>query len=549
VSASPRLLIAAFAASALSAVALTGLTLDAHIDARSHASYDRALRRVVELDAQLNEQVAESYMGFVTHYDDLVRTWSHLSATADRLASVPGHLVDEQRTEQLDAVAAYRGELDEKERLLESFKTEQAILRNALRALPYSVEQLEEGLLVESRAAAARLPTLINPTLLHAVAPTPEREVSARCGLALLSGETPPGCGGVPLESAQLPAELQEMILAVRRQGEVVLERQAELEALVQSLMTLPTASLASQAADRYDLAYTEATRRADNLTRLLEVFIGLTFLLGAGLVIARTRADARALRELTERLQEAMGRLQQEREREMELVRLRSRFVSMTSHEFRTPLSVILSSINLLIRYSDRWDDARRGKHLSRIQSAGETMSKMMEQVLLIGRADAEMMDLKPQQVDVGALTREVINAIQTTVSEERKLQLSDDAPAYPLVLDGELLRHALTNLLSNAFKYSPTDSTVHLHVGGDREHICFKVSDEGIGIPAADLPNLFEPFHRGSNTADIPGTGLGLAVVKRSIDRHGGSISVDSEPGRGSCFRVRVPVLKESA
>ncbi len=116
-------------------------------------------------------------------------------------------------------------------------------------------------------------------------------------------------------------------------------------------------------------------------------------------------------------------------------------------------------------------------------------------------------------------------------------------------MLLDESLLRHVLSNLLSNAFKYSPVTSTVRFSVTEQEDGVLFEISDEGIGIPEEELEQLFEAFHRCSNASAIPGTGLGLAVVKRSLDVHQGTIEVDSRVGRGTRFAVRVPELKEAA
>jgi len=223
------------------------------------------------------------------------------------------------------------------------------------------------------------------------------------------------------------------------------------------------------------------------------------------------------------------------------ELNDLRSRFVAMTSHEFRTPLATILSSAELLKFYGDRMDDTEKGEILQSIENSVQRMTRMLDRVLMIGKTEANMLEFTPRTLDLAELCHSLVD-------DARKQH--PDSPCHVQVdlehgvgageYDEKLLRHIFGNLLSNAIKYSPLGGTVRLRVGLRDGQTVFTVSDEGIGVPPEELPHLFESFHRASNVGDIPGTGLGLAIVKKSVELHGGHIGVDSRVGAGTTFTV---------
>jgi PAS domain S-box-containing protein len=232
--------------------------------------------------------------------------------------------------------------------------------------------------------------------------------------------------------------------------------------------------------------------------------------------------------------------------EKEKELGALKSRFVAMTSHEFRTPLAGILSSTELLRHYGDRLPADDKRELFEQIESAVARMTSMLDNILLIGRNDAAGQSFAPDAVDFGALCRELAEEVVRAypAAERPRLRLDIDGLPALLPLDPLLLRQILGNLLSNACKYSPQDAPVDCVVRCVGGQLLLEVVDQGIGIPAEDQQRLFETFHRASNVGAIPGTGLGLAIVKQSVELHGGRIEVDSAPGRGSRFRVSLPL-----
>ena len=230
--------------------------------------------------------------------------------------------------------------------------------------------------------------------------------------------------------------------------------------------------------------------------------------------------------------------------EQQKALNELRSRFVAMTSHEFRTPLAAIMSAEELLRHYGDRLPQPERLEVLDSIANGVQRMSRMMDRVLLLGRADAQMLEFEPRPVDLKALCRELVDEARAEHPEASCEVVCECAGgsgegAY----DEKLLRHIFGNLLSNAIKYSPEGGQVRFAVAPLGDHMVFTVSDQGIGIPPEEIAHLFESFHRASNVGRIQGTGLGLAIVKNAVDMHRGSITVASRLGQGTTFTVRLP------
>lgn len=247
-------------------------------------------------------------------------------------------------------------------------------------------------------------------------------------------------------------------------------------------------------------------------------------------------------LRDITER-KRAEEELRRALEKERELSELKTRFVSMASHEFRTPLTTIVSSTEILERYLDRLQPAQREKHFRHIQIASRHMAQLLDDVLLLGRAEAEQLPFKPALLNLPALAAEVLEQVQVSAPPGIVFDVALEGACEYRLLDEQLMRHILTNLLSNAVKYSLKGGTVRYSVICAAEEITIRVQDEGIGIPEKDQERLYEPFHRASNVDTVQGTGLGLAITKHAVDLHGGTIVCDSAVGAGTTFTVRIP------
>jgi PAS domain S-box-containing protein len=232
--------------------------------------------------------------------------------------------------------------------------------------------------------------------------------------------------------------------------------------------------------------------------------------------------------------------------EKEKEFGQLKSRFVSMASHEFRTPLTTIMTASDLLKRYSHRMTEEQKLQRLDKIQAEVNHMTQLLEDVLTFGKADAGKLEFNPAPLEVESFCREVIEEIQTLAGAEHTITFSSRSACSSAVMDKKLLRHILTNLLSNAIKYSPPGSTVQFDLFGENGTVVFRVKDQGIGIPPKDQARLFEPFHRAANVGNVSGTGLGLAIAKKAVDLHGGVITTESEVGVGTTFTIAIPSVQ---
>jgi PAS domain S-box-containing protein len=229
---------------------------------------------------------------------------------------------------------------------------------------------------------------------------------------------------------------------------------------------------------------------------------------------------------------------------KERELSELRANFVSLVSHEYRTPLTLIQSSAELLQHYYHIFSDEKKQAHLIRIQNAVNRMTQLLEDVLLIGTADAGKLKFEPGPVDLVTFCKEIVETLQFSALQAQIVTQVRICDCTKACMDEKLLGHIFTNLFSNAIKYSLPGGTIKFELICNQETAVFRIQDHGIGIPEQDLPQLFESFGRASNVGTIPGTGLGLAIVKKCVDLHGGKITVESELGVGTTFTVTLPL-----
>jgi PAS domain S-box-containing protein len=227
---------------------------------------------------------------------------------------------------------------------------------------------------------------------------------------------------------------------------------------------------------------------------------------------------------------------------REKELGQLRSNFVSMVSHEFRTPLGIIQSSAEILADYLEQLDSAERKEHLQSITKNTRRMAALMEEVLLIGRFEAGKMEFRPAPMNIGLFAQQVIDEVRSATDARCPIDLVLKSPINGSA-DERLLRVIFANLLTNAVKYSDTGVPVQFRMEANGSEVVCTIKDHGIGIPENDMEWLFHAFYRGGNVQDRPGTGLGLVIVKRCVDLHRGKISIKSQPGIGTTVSVTFP------
>ena len=225
----------------------------------------------------------------------------------------------------------------------------------------------------------------------------------------------------------------------------------------------------------------------------------------------------------------------------ERESVRQQRYFTQSVSHEFRTPLGIILSGADLLESYDQQITDERRREVLGEIKANTRHMNAMIEQVLLLGRIESSRLMCNPKPIHVADFCRDIVHRVNTATHGRCAIAVA--APEREAMLDAALLGSVLGNLLSNAVKYSAPGQSVALETREDGAAMVFVVRDEGIGIPAEDVPRVGELFHRSSNVGDAPGTGLGLTIAQRCTELMGGSLKIASEAGRGTTVTVNIP------
>ena len=228
----------------------------------------------------------------------------------------------------------------------------------------------------------------------------------------------------------------------------------------------------------------------------------------------------------------------------EKELNRLKSNFISMVTHEIRTPLALILGSSEILSRYLDRLAPEKRTEHLRTIDAAVQRMSELLEDVLLFSKAEAGRMEFNPVDLDLNSFCTQLVDELLSATNRRCPIALTVNVTDKARGDEG-LLRHIFSNLITNAVKYSPPGTPVKFSVARDGGDAILVVQDRGMGIPEVDRKRLFTPFYRGKNVATIQGTGLGLVIVKHCAERHGGTIEVESTENVGTTVSLRLPLF----
>ena len=229
--------------------------------------------------------------------------------------------------------------------------------------------------------------------------------------------------------------------------------------------------------------------------------------------------------------------------EKERELNELKSKFVSLVSHEFRTPLSTILSSASLINQYNEKNEKEKIGKHVSRIKSSINHLITILNDLLSLGKLEEGKIHAQMEKIELVHFLAEIKEELNATLKKAQQLRIECEPKAGIIVSDPKILRSILFNLISNASKYSNEGQPIYLRCDSAQDEITFSVTDEGMGIPEGDLKHIFERFFRAGNVTNIQGTGLGLNIVKRFVDLLGGSVHFDSVYGKGSTFTFSVP------
>lgn len=252
-----------------------------------------------------------------------------------------------------------------------------------------------------------------------------------------------------------------------------------------------------------------------------------------------------RALEAEIEERKKVEARLLAALEREQSVSVLKSRFVSMVSHEYRHPLTSILTATDLLLKYGDKLTDDQKHDYILRIQANVRDMTLLMEDVLSLSRLENGRGNFFPEPLDLDTFTLDLCQTVRQLHHPDHPFTLVTTGDPIRAMADPRLLRSIITNLMMNAFKFSVNRSPVTLTLSRKGDQIVLIVEDRGIGIPAADQPRLFESFMRGENATRIQGTGLGLTITRLSVELHGGDISFTSTEGVGTTFTVMLPFV----
>jgi signal transduction histidine kinase/CHASE3 domain sensor protein len=303
---------------------------------------------------------------------------------------------------------------------------------------------------------------------------------------------------------------------------EVFLRNQAAINAGLKAALGIPI--IANDEVVAVLVFYRFEARQKDQ--RLIELISASREL---GLFIQHKRAEEEVYKAL---------------EQERELNQLKYNLITMISHEYRTPLTTIQSSAELLTAYSHKWTEEKKLSHLRRIGTTTQHMTSLINNVLFISKAEAHRLEFNPLPLNLEQLCQEIVEQIQLEAKEKTTIIFQCYGNSSKVCLDEKLLREILSNLLSNSIKYSPKETLVRFDLECTGNTATFKIQDTGIGIPKVDQPRVFESFHRSSNVGIIPGTGLGLTIVKKCVDLHEGQIKVESEVNIGTTFTITLPL-----
>ncbi|OFY26014.1 MAG: hypothetical protein A2275_05900 [Bacteroidetes bacterium RIFOXYA12_FULL_35_11] len=261
--------------------------------------------------------------------------------------------------------------------------------------------------------------------------------------------------------------------------------------------------------------------------------------------VIMRTRE----LKETNYLLEVEITNKQNVIEKEKELNRVKSQFITVVSHEFRTPLAGISSSVQLLQKFGSKWDEIKRIEMYNRIHSSLRYANILIDGVSLIGKDDLGKIPINRVPINFQALCNQVISDVIAVNDFNVDIRVRFENIISDGFTDESLLRHILTNLISNGVKYSDRNPIDLLVEKKKEDFIKFSIKDNGIGIPEEDLKYIFTPFHRAGNVNDIKGSGLGLSITKRCVDLLKGEISIESELGKGTTVVFEIPIMERES
>lgn len=248
-------------------------------------------------------------------------------------------------------------------------------------------------------------------------------------------------------------------------------------------------------------------------------------------------------LKEALQKLEQSQQELSEALDKEKELNEIKGRFVSMASHEFRTPLTTVLSSASLLGKYTETTDQEKRNKHIHRIKSSVNNLNEILEDFLSLGKLEEGKIEVKKEVFALASLIEDTIDEMQSLLKEAQSFQINCTC-VNDVVTDKKMLKNILINLIGNAIKFSDAGKPITIAASTANGQLILMVSDQGIGISKDDQQHLFTSFFRAANSVNIQGTGLGLHIVKRYVDLLEGTILVESELNKGTSTTVSLPI-----
>jgi signal transduction histidine kinase len=343
-----------------------------------------------------------------------------------------------------------------------------------------------------------------------------------RSGLELISEAVQQGC--------------TNPLILLTGQGDPEIDKQATKAGAADYLIKGSFGAVQLERAIRYSLEHARHLKQIRQLNTDLE-----------RRVEQRTRDLAEALQKLEEsnrELQRAQKETAKALAKERELNSLKSKFVTMASHEFRTPLSTISSSASLIAKYNHPSDEEKRKKHVDRIKSSVNNLTNILNDFLSLSKLEEGITVAQPVELDLPQFAEEVTEEMSTIVKSGQFIDYQHQGGAYTITTDKHLLKNVLINLLSNAIKYSNAGQPIQFTTLVNGQECLISVRDYGIGIPQEEQVHLFSQFFRAHNVTNIQGTGLGLTIVKKYVELLRGTISFSSQEGQGTTFTVRLPL-----
>jgi PAS domain S-box-containing protein len=248
-------------------------------------------------------------------------------------------------------------------------------------------------------------------------------------------------------------------------------------------------------------------------------------------------------LKEALQKLEESQKDLSEALDKEKQLSEIKSRFVSMASHEFRTPLSTVLSSASLLSKYTTTEEQDKRNRHVEKIKNSVKHLNDILEDFLSLGKLDEGKVESHFTEFDLQEFMIDTVDELKGLLKKDQQILYDHDGEVQ-VYSDKKLLKNVIINLAGNAIKFSEEGKPIEIKSRADNEMLEIIITDKGMGISEEDQEHLFSSFYRGKNAVNIQGTGLGLHIVKRYLDLLGGQIEIDSKLDEGSTFRVTIPI-----